>query len=681
MPAGQQAGPKGYRESFPESLRGKLPVLIRLRDFYDSLPKIPGCDALTLAQFEQSLAQWLAARKPGDLTWNCLKHCLEEGRALVIFDGVDEVPLDEGGPDRSWYPRKMLLSGLTQASSAWTARGNRLLVTSRPYGLDDADRQRLGLTHAPLGDLDNKLQKLLVQRWFRILADDPAKGGRFAAEFLADVQQRQDIRELLSNPRLLTAVCISFNEGKRLPQDRHELYVRIIDTVLNASFRGIPQIELHRNCLGVIAYAMHTGEGLRESRSTPRAEAMVSEVDRALSSYLEKRRYSEEGLLGVTQTREKLLSDSGLLVTRDENRAAFCHLSIQEHLAAQWLLDREEVELADVFVARSAVREWRHTLSFAFGALLARSAEPTKAVQLLESLLEWMTLDSVRLQVVIADCLQVLLGRDRLREPSQQKFREACLAAIDREVELADRHILGLALGRIGDPRIVVDLRSHDSRAFVRIEAGEYAYQEGRQTIEHPFLLSRYPVTNSQYHEFMKDKGYEERRFWSDEGWAWKEQENITEPDYWRYPLWNVSNQPVVGVSWYEAEAFCHWAGGQLPSERQWEAAARGAQGRKYPWGDSWTDGICNSSESRLGMTSTVGLFPQSRTPEGGLEDLAGNVWEWCEDQEWGSSRVFRGGSWYGPAWLCQSAYLDGDDPSSRYDYLGFRVALRSVAG
>ncbi|MFO0819020.1 MAG: SUMF1/EgtB/PvdO family nonheme iron enzyme [Pirellulales bacterium] len=679
MPAGQQPGPEGYRESFPESLRGKLPVLIRLRDFYDSLPKIPGCDALTLAQFEQSLAQWLAARKPGGLTWDCLKHCLEEGRALVIFDGVDEVPLDEGGPDRPWYPRKMLLSGLTQASSTWTARGNRLLVTSRPYGLDDVDRQRLGLTHAPLSDLDDKLQQLLVQRWFGILADDPAKGGRFAAEFWADVQQRQDIRELLSNPMLLTAVCIIFNEGKRLPQDRHELYVRIIDNVLYARFRSPAQIDLHRNRLGVIAYAMHTGEGLGESRSTPRAEALVSEVDRALSSYQEKRRYTEEGFLGVTQTREKLLSDSGLFLPRDGNRAAFYHLSIQEHLAAQWLLDREEAELADLFVARSAVREWRHTLSFAFGALLARSAEPTKAVQLLETLLERMTRENVRLQVVIADCLQVLLGRDlRLREPSQQKFREACLAAIDREVELADRHVLGLALGRIGDPRIVVDLRSHDPRAFVRIEAGEYAYQEGRQTIEHPFLLSRFPVTNSQYYEFMKDEGYKVRRFWSDEGWAWKEQERITEPYYWRHPLWNVPNQSVVGVSWYEAEAFCRWAGGQLPSERHWEAAARGAQGREYPWGDTWTDGICNSRESMLRMTSAAGLFPQSRTPEGGLEDLAGNVWEWCEDVAPPSGHVIRGGCWSFSAGGCRSAFRFGDSPRDRNYFLGFRVSLSS---
>ena len=683
LPPGQLNGPEGYRESFPESLRGKLPVLIRLRDFHESLPKRPGCDTLTLAQFEDSFKHWLAARKPGGLTWDVMKHYLDQGQAVVIFDGVDEVPLDDGGPDRPWYPRRMLLSGLAQAVSGWNASGNRLLVTSRPYGLDDADRRRLGLTAAPLSDLDDNLQQLLVQRWFGILAEDPAKGDPFSAEFHAHVRQRQDIHELLANPMLLTAVCIIFNEGKRLPQDRHELYARLVENVLYARFHSPSPIAMHRKRLCVIAYAMHTGEGLGETRGTPRAEASVAEVDQALSSYQEKKLYTEEGFLGVTKTRETLLSDSGLFLPRDGHRAAFYHLSIQEHLAAQWLLDLHEKDLVKVFADRSAVREWRHTLSFAFGALLARSEEPTKAVQLLESLLERMTLDNVRLQVVIADCLEMLLGQNlRLREPSQEQFRAACRAAIDREVNLADRHVLGLALGRIGDPRVVVDLRRHDSAAYVQIEAGEYAYQDERQTIKQPFWLSRYPVTNSQYGEFLKDKGYAERKFWSDAGWNWKQSENITAPRFWQHPRWNGPNQPVVGVSWYEAEAFCRWAGGQLPSERQWEAAARGTAGRTYPWGDSWTNRICNSEEAGLKVTTAVGLFPRSRTPEGGLEDMAGNVWEWCE--EWytkGSYRVNRGGSWIDSAERCRSAIRSGYGPDFRLIILGFRVALVPVAG
>jgi formylglycine-generating enzyme required for sulfatase activity len=96
-------------------------------------------------------------------------------------------------------------------------------------------------------------------------------------------------------------------------------------------------------------------------------------------------------------------------------------------------------------------------------------------------------------------------------------------------------------------------------------------------------------------------------------------------PVFWRNADFNAPNQPVVGVSWWEAEAFCRWAGVVLPTEQQWEAAARGPAGLVYPWGDDWDSGICNS-ENKLGRTSAVGIFPRDKSPFG-LYDMAGNVW------------------------------------------------------
>ena len=131
------------------------------------------------------------------------------------------------------------------------------------------------------------------------------------------------------------------------------------------------------------------------------------------------------------------------------------------------------------------------------------------------------------------------------------------------------------------------------------------------------------------------------------------------------------------------------WASGRLPREEVWEVAARGREGYAYPWGNDWQDGICNIAEAGIGGTSPVGLFPRARQARRGIEDLAGNVWEWCRslydpsDTEGPNApRVLRGGSWYGYHVSARSAYRFRDGPSDRSNDIGFRVvwSLRSGA-
>ena len=150
--------------------------------------------------------------------------------------------------------------------------------------------------------------------------------------------------------------------------------------------------------------------------------------------------------------------------------------------------------------------------------------------------------------------------------------------------------------------------------------------------LEKGFFIGRYPVTNAQYRRFMKAGGYDKREYWSDEGWQWKQKEGWTKPRFWDDTEWNQPDQPVVGVSWYEAEAYARWAGARLPTEQEWEKAARGIDGREYPWGN-WAEGKCNSSEAGIGRTSPVGQFSPAGDSVYGLQDAAGNVWEWAASQ------------------------------------------------
>ena len=224
----------------------------------------------------------------------------------------------------------------------------------------------------------------------------------------------------------------------------------------------------------------------------------------------------------------------------------------------------------------------------------------------------------------------------------------------------------------------------HHEAAYVEIPAGEYPVgEEGQEyTLERPILIARYPTTNSQFELFIQDGGYENREFWSQPGLEWRTETEVTEPRHWQDPPWNKPSHPVVGVSWYEAEAFCNWAEGRLPEEFEWEAAARGPNGLEYPWGNEWEDGICNTSEVGVKGTSPVGQFYRSRSRDFGLEDMAGNVWEWCADpwEPSAKNRVLRGGSWNFGARVARAMYRAAFGSGDRSENMGFRVVRDAVS-
>jgi hypothetical protein len=134
--------------------------------------------------------------------------------------------------------------------------------------------------------------------------------------------------------------------------------------------------------------------------------------------------------------------------------------------------------------------------------------------------------------------------------------------------------------------------------AWVNIPAGtvKLITERGSQTFSVPaFAIARYPVTNAQYTRFVDARGYETQRWWTDAGWQARKEESWTEPRFWRDTKWNGMEYPVVGVSWFEAVAFCRWLREVtddetvvLPTEQQWQRAAQGDDERIYPWGNDW---------------------------------------------------------------------------------------------
>lgn len=212
-----------------------------------------------------------------------------------------------------------------------------------------------------------------------------------------------------------------------------------------------------------------------------------------------------------------------------------------------------------------------------------------------------------------------------------------------------------------------------DGKVMVYVPAGEFLYGDKKETIYlDGYWIDKTPVTHAEYKRFL-DANPKHPVPLVNADWAkpynWDEKKRT-------YPT-GKENHPVVLVIWDDIRAYAEWAGKQLPTEQEWEKAARGTDGREYPWGE-WRDGYANTSEAGIKGISPVGQFsPQGDSPYGCV-DMAGNVWEWADSwYEEGKTRVLRGGSWDFPQNFARSACRHNDHPDYRRRNVGFRVVCR----
>jgi len=212
------------------------------------------------------------------------------------------------------------------------------------------------------------------------------------------------------------------------------------------------------------------------------------------------------------------------------------------------------------------------------------------------------------------------------------------------------------------------------------------------------YSIGKYPVTVKEYSAFVKMRGYLSKKYWTSTGWVWRETAGKNKPEYWEDEIFSGDDRlPVVGVSWYEAVAYCRWLSMQtgnlyrLPTEAEWEKAARGTDGRLYPWGNDFVAELCNTRTNNLGRTEPVGSHsPDSDSPYG-CADMVGNVSEWTLSQfkpypyvagdgrnkeEVETERVLRGGSWFQPALRARAVSRGMNDPFFIDNDVGFRYVL-----
>ena len=224
-----------------------------------------------------------------------------------------------------------------------------------------------------------------------------------------------------------------------------------------------------------------------------------------------------------------------------------------------------------------------------------------------------------------------------------------------------------------------------------------------------PFRIGRAPVTNAEFAAFVEDGGYHRRELWFPEGWRWRTACSAVQPVYWRkdggdwlcrgYDRWQTlqPHLPVMHVNWFEADAYCRWAGRRLPTEGEWEYAAatsphEGASKRRYPWGDTAeATGRLANLYGAHGDCVDVAAFPGGDSGWG-CRQMIGNVWEWTADwfgpypgfvpdpykeysAPWfGDHKVLRGGSFATRASLLRNTWRNFYTPDRRDVFAGFRT-------
>jgi formylglycine-generating enzyme required for sulfatase activity len=516
------------------------------------------------------------------------------------------------------------------------------------------------------------------------------------------------------NPVMLTAIAALHWNRTRLPDQRTELYDSVLAWLSQAREEQRKELREEASgrmpavqCLKLmedLAYAMHKDERGKQTEITRHRAAWVLAPRFRDVADDEKAAAAERFLV-----EEEI--DSGILVSRGDT-LRFWHLTFQEYLAAKALAWRDADRWNLLFEQNKLyLPDWRETVLLLAGVLCKQ--DPVRVDELLKHMLGGLGANASLAER--ARCVG-LIGRI-LRDLKSWKYTIAdahyrenldrVLAIFDtctaRQLDFTTRLEAADALGQAGDPRLEQDnwLKVEGGTFWMgaqKTDPGGRNYDKEAHDDEAPvhqvevgtFRLARYPVTVFEYGRFMETGGYRQEQFWK-EGGGYGE---YTEPGHWQRQL-AFPNRPVVEVSWHEAAAYCRWAGGRLPTEAEWECAARGGrESVRYPWGNEKPDHSRANFEAKPGHPTPVGLYPAGATP-GGIHDLAGNVYEWVSDwwgdyaeaaaknprgPKQGEGKPVRGGAWYVNAWGLRASSRDGYHPGNRYNNLGFRCSRELIS-
>jgi len=716
-----------------------LPVLIVLRELvvdldWDALEKLSAAKQKKelLAHIHQHLEHDLK-RTSAEASIELIQSALASGNVLLVLDGLDEVPQNQ---------RKAVRQLVSALLSEYQVA--RLIITCRirSYTGSAVFENLQTFTIRPF---DRKKIQGFVTAWYGTQAQMGHVAERDKDSRAADLTRAaisDNLREISSNPMMLTSMAIIHQKEIGLPKERVRLYKLVVDVLLRrwqkykvGEKQLAPSPELAAfmldeirllNVMERLAYEAHqAGRGEKENADLPRMRALEILEQK---EYMQSLRLAEEFLDYVDQRAGLLKGNGGEL--EKPTSYSFPHRTFQEYLAGCYMV-RDRNPWREYYGRAAEGDHW--SLAAQLGAeelYFNRRAKHTVmdlAYQLMPA--ELKTEQDARAALWSAQAANIADVDEIKADTETPNGGEKYLASLPARIlpllsgslTPIERAEAGRILAQVGDPR--EEAMTVAKMIFCRIPAGEFIMGEGKEQhkVTLPeYFISQYPITNAQFDYFVKAQGYQQEKYWGEakQNGYWSEagfkgdwdNEPRQSPENYGIPF-TLLNHPVVGVTWYETLAFTRWLNEQiqgagqlhvfnekdlvpfqkewqvsLPNEAEWEKAARGTDGREYPWEGEFNLNFANTQEAGIKTTSAVGCFPKGQSLYG-LQDASGNVWEWMrnnyesgkDDFQSKSIKGLRGGSFDDPSGLARCAYRGWDFPVLRNWYFGFRVVVSPV--
>ncbi len=706
------------------TLPAYTPVFIRLADLVkQEFPHKE--DVADTEDFDLFLKKRLRSWDIEDY-WRDLQDQLYDGSAIILLDGLDEVPNAVEG-----WRRSQIMDFVAAVLNEYGKC--RMIITSRPYAYDGTWKLD-GFGQTTLVPLhDDRVYQLALALFSQLphIADPRAE----ADAFMKALKRQQRADSFWNNPLQFTMGATLWvrhadkPNDQRIPPTSAELYEQSVDLMLerwakrdpllNASVAELLQVTTSqlKEALERLALQVQAEYG-SDRKSTFRQWLLIEHLEECVQGG-GARRDTARASIDYNLALDLLEQRAGLLASEEPRLYRFQHLSYQEYLAARELMKPRHFPQAIVNNVLAQPGRWRNVLPLMIDIAAARGSAVLR--DLVQALLpsqdtSLLSPDSGLWEVIAQLAVLWQKHNDVLSSQQSQHLSVHLMNLVQRgALAPVERAEMGRILSIIGDPRPGVgtmsvtiggktvklpqiewcDIPAPPGGKFVMGADDQRNNPRREVELTYSFKLSKYLVTSQQFQTFIESGEYDDPAWW----WGFP-------PDYSPQPAQqqrnSYANHPRDTVSWYQAVAFSRWLTAKLrevgllesgvevclPTEQEWEYAARGTDERQYPYPGEFDAAKGNTYETGIRQTSAVGLFPDGASPFGVL-DMSGNLWEWClnkyaepevcEVDASGDLRVLRGGLFIINLDFAAAAYRFSLNPDLRSVISGLRLAMCPV--